>query len=695
MVWLAGGAASLASGIALALSLSFEAGAALTLLGAAGIGAGAMARARGDAAAPETIAELDRRLDEMRALDARLTAAGVSPVERAYDDLLHRGSETTTLPATLDEQERRLGEMIRDRCDRVWNGIRDRRYIRHADGRIADLDGGAIFAELRDIVQEVAALYHADSDNAVLEARTGDIALAARSALGELLQTARQVPFVDPAGWSVKTVVTQLEQAQQGLALYKKLSPYEHYVNGALFAARLAAGSNPVGVVAWTLGTQVAKRIGGKFIKSRAEVWLKTLLESSVALVYLRVARIYDPLRSYRGPDWTALVEAIRIHACIPGIDHNRQRLLHRVLRAPIPDEFAKMALLRALAEDRAPAPPSVPAVDLDELRPADRQAVGERLADLLAEMRGLHAPAAKAAIEALQRRLPLPVDLGGSDRPETGRAADGFALLAALARDWLGADRAEAGRSIRDSAFTARVKQIVDDEGAERTLQGAVAAAYESSADPGEPPPLPPGLVGDRLAEPLVRSVVDLLSSAPAPWPIEHDQLVLLHASVLLPERKQIAAVWRHYLDAASRRIRERLPLAALSSWPPHAAPAILRQLDGGEPPLAVLAATTRAGRARWLSFHRDRVLVGAVPDNELVIDDEEPEIHPIRPELHPLAPVRLLRRRGHLTDDLVVRCGDERLTIASGRMGNFERRFGPLLAALDLDADRLDREN
>ncbi len=697
IVWLAGGLGCLASGIALALSLSLEAGAALALLGAAGLGAGVMALGRGSAPDPEAMAELDRRLDELRGLDARLSAAGVSPVERTYDELLRRRPDTPTSPAALDEQERRLGEMIRDRCDRVWAGIGDRRYVRREDGRVVDLDGGAIFGELRDVVQEVAALYHAESDNAVLEARTGDIALAVRSAVGELLQAVRQVPFVDPAGWSVKTVVTQLEQAQQGLALYRKLEPWEHYVNGAILAARLASGSNPVGVVAWTLGTQVAKRVGKRFVKSRAEVWLKTLLESSVALVYLRVARIYDPLRSYRGPDWIALVEAVRVHACIPGVDHNRRRLLDRVLRAPIPDEFAKMALLRALADDRAPAPPSVPPVDLDGLRPADRQAVGERLADLLSGMRGLQAPAAREAIEALQRRLPLPVDLGRSERPEAGRAADGFALLAALARDCLDADRAQAGERLRASVFGARVKEALDDAATEKMVSRAVAAAYGGGRGPGDagPDAPPPALVGDRLAGPLLTSVADLLCSAPAPWPIEHDHLVLLYASVLLPERKQVAAAWKHYVDAASRRLRERLRLPDLSTWPPHAAPAILRELGDGEPALTVLAATTVAGRARWLAFHRDRVVVGAVPDKELVVDDGEPEVHPIRPEFHPVAPVRLARRRGRLTDDLVFRCGEERLTVASAKIGNFERRFGPLLQALDLDADRLDRED
>lgn len=697
VIWLAGGLGCVAAGIALGVSLSFEAGAALSLVGAGAIGAGAMAGARGGAPDAEAMGELDRRLDELRGLDARLTAAGVSPVERTYDELLRRRPDTPTSPAALDEQERRLGEMIRDRCDRVWEGVADRRYVRREDGRIVDLDGGAIFAELRDVVQEVAALYHAESDNAVLEARTGDIALAVRSAVGELLQTVRQVPFVDPASWSVKTVVTQLEQAQQGLALYRKLEPWEHYLNGALLATRLATGASPVGVVAWTLGTQVAKRVGKRFIRSRAEVWLKTLLESSVALVYLRVARIYDPLRSYRGPDWIALVEAVRIHARIPGVDHNRRWLLDRILRAPIPDEFAKIALLRALAEDRAPAPPSVPPVDLDALRPADRQAVGERLADLLSGMRGLQASVARAEIEDLQRRLPLPVDLGDSHRPEARRAADGFALLAALARDCLDADRAQAGESLRAGAFSARVRETVDEDEAERLLARAVAAAYEAGGGPGEPgsDAPPPALVGDRLAEPLLTSVADLLCSAPPPWPIEHDHLVLLHASVLLPERKQVAAAWKHYVDAASRRLRERLRLPDLSTWPPRAAPSILRQLGDGEPALAVLAATTRAGRTRWLAFHRDRVVVGAVADKELVVDDSEPEVHPIRPGFHPVAPVRLARRRGRVTDDLVFRCGEERLTVASAKIGNFERRFGPLLAALQLDAGRMARED
>ena len=99
------------------------------------------------------------------------------------------------------------------------------------------------------------------------------------------------------------------------------------------------------------------------------------------------MARIYDPQRVHRDPDWAALVEALRIHAAIPGVDHNRKLLLDRILRARIPDEFAKMTLLRALAGNRQPR--SAPPVYLEQLGAAQRDALAEALKELLSEMQG------------------------------------------------------------------------------------------------------------------------------------------------------------------------------------------------------------------------------------------------------------------------------------------------------------------
>ena len=119
-------------------------------------------------------------------------------------------------PAQLDDKHRRLVEMIKRRRDRVWEGIRDQRYMKHEDGQIAGPDIGTVFSEIEDIFGEVAALYHADSDNALLEARIGDIALAFRSAVGDLLELADKVPYVDPANWSVRKVMTRRDQIREG-----------------------------------------------------------------------------------------------------------------------------------------------------------------------------------------------------------------------------------------------------------------------------------------------------------------------------------------------------------------------------------------------------------------------------------------------------------------------------------------------
>ena len=417
LAWLLAGLGCAATGVILALSISPETGIALFVLGAGTLAAGAAALRRVASAA-----ELDR-------LD-------VSPAERTYHVLrvvraAGDGEPVRLSAAQLDEHERRLGELIDARCDRVWEGIRERRYVKSDAGRVIDLDGGAIFAEVRDIVQEVAGLYHAGSENAVLKARTGDIALAVRSAIGDLLHLAHQLPYVDPAAWSVESVVTRLEQAEKGLAFYRKISPYERYINAAWIAARFAAGASPLSIAAWFIGTEGAKRIGGRLFKRRAEEWVTELLEGSVGLVYLHVARIYDPQRVYRGPDWAVLVEALRIHTRIPGIDHNRKLLLDRILHARLPDEFAKMALLRALAGDREPDRRSGPPIDLEQLGAAQREAVAERLKEVVSQMQGLDAKAVHTAIDDLEGRLGTAV----VDREQSNRDDGYFSRLRRVMR--------------------------------------------------------------------------------------------------------------------------------------------------------------------------------------------------------------------------------------------------------------------
>ena len=142
MFWLIAGFGCAGVGASLALAVSVEIGVALVVLGAGGLG------------------------------------VGVGLIWPSGTDIfkgLGAPASVEAEPGQLDDKEQRLGELISQRCDQVWEGIRDGRYVKREDGQVTDVDGGAIFNEIRDIVREVAALYHADSADAVREARVGDI----------------------------------------------------------------------------------------------------------------------------------------------------------------------------------------------------------------------------------------------------------------------------------------------------------------------------------------------------------------------------------------------------------------------------------------------------------------------------------------------------------------------------------------
>ena len=146
--------------------------------------------------------------------------------------------------------------MMRSRCYRVREGIRDQRYTKHGDGQVAGPDIRAVFSEIEDTFREVAALSHPDSDNAVFEARIGDIAVAARSAIGDLLELVGHVLYLDPATWSLRKAMTRRDQIRKALKPYRTLSPCRYHVKGVMIAARLARGANPISLAAsfWKRG---------------------------------------------------------------------------------------------------------------------------------------------------------------------------------------------------------------------------------------------------------------------------------------------------------------------------------------------------------------------------------------------------------------------------------------------------------
>ena len=176
---------------------------------------------------------------------------------------------------------------------------------------------------------------------------------------------------------------------------------------------------------------------------------------------------------------------------------------------------------------------------------------------------------------------------------------------------------------------------------------------------------------------------------------------MVLLNASVLLPERKQVTALWSRYLKAVESRLGDRLKYPTLSTIPPGSAPAILRQIGDQELPapagrvvtsdvrtraIAVFEASSGNARARWVLLFADRVVVGEVPKEDLSLDDGESRTY-LKDD------IRFNRLSRPLADALVIHCGDDQRLIVDGSVtGTFAGYFGPVLETLGLDDDALD---
>ena len=159
--WLAAGAGVMVAGFGLARFWWFEFGMALILLGAAALGY-LVGLARSAVLDAELTERIDRQLDELREEQRRVQeekwlSDGVSPIEKSWRALAQRAGAADEDPAAeavpANDIDQRLADLIRQRCDRVWRGIKEKRYWRQVDGKTVGPDLGAIGGEIEGVVR--------------------------------------------------------------------------------------------------------------------------------------------------------------------------------------------------------------------------------------------------------------------------------------------------------------------------------------------------------------------------------------------------------------------------------------------------------------------------------------------------------------------------------------------------------------
>ena len=207
-------------------------------------------------------------------MEKRWLAESMSPVEQAWSALQRsHNPEPGRAPSELDA---RLGGMIQARWDRVWDGIRDRRYVKQERREIGGLDGRAVFEKSVALWRKSPGCTGRIPRKRNSMRPMGDIALAARSAIGELLQAIRQAPVVNVTDWTVREVVGGSNGRRRFATSTGCISTIVH---GATLAVRLALGGIARLAEAPTLEPDPERRMS----RASAAGSASTLRRSSVA----------------------------------------------------------------------------------------------------------------------------------------------------------------------------------------------------------------------------------------------------------------------------------------------------------------------------------------------------------------------------------------------------------------------------
>lgn len=464
----------------------------------------------------------------------------------------------------LHEQDRQVMELLAAESKLVYERIRDGVY--RPEGV---LDTNRIQKDVLDLIVQTARIYQPDSQNPLLETSVERLLRAGSRTCLHLLIVLERLPL-NLHEENFSTLHGYVQKAVKAFDVYSAAEPYLGYASKALYAGRMAAGSNPVTLgITWALtelGKRGAKAIGKKLIDQQ----VVALLGDLVNVVGFEVAGIYGGDFRHRDPNWIYGSELTDLMSRFPVSRENLARALRDIGGLTLRNEYDRMFLYRCVSAHRSAGPPA----DSHTLLSVEqRQEISRRLEKFFRDF--VHGRTRKRVdewVEDVQARLGLQLAVKPSEEVHADSPAatrEPISALTSLAAFLSGVKGLSAARM---SPYLVGLKctRAAGEEG---------AALLERLDDLPlqffEPPDLDPdgATVSDFMSD-LSR----LCAGAP-PLDVQPDDLVIETAAFfgadLKATRRQLDETW-------SETIKKRLPAdAPVTKFDAETARAVLAVLE------------------------------------------------------------------------------------------------------------------
>ncbi|TWU08311.1 hypothetical protein [Stieleria varia] len=336
----------------------------------------------GSESAPEQFARwIQQQSDDLLARERTINAKALALQQlMQFPDALDLGRgtadvlahEKTPGPGSIDpmaRHDRELLDLIESKTHDVFDKIK-RDHYRKADGEGKSIDTNAIRQDAHSLVMDVAKIYRPDQEDPFLQTNMELLARASGRGALRLLVALERLPG-GVAQYDFQTIYRFVGNAVRTYGAYQKAKPYLDVASGLFLAGRVVASTNPVTLAAWWAASRAttygASRLGLHVVDQQAVGLIRQLVE----IIAIEVASLYSPMIRYRDIHWIYGVELVHLVSELQLSDKARMSAMREIAALQLPDEYARVSLLRHLAAGTTSRP--------DRYRPADVLSAADR----------------------------------------------------------------------------------------------------------------------------------------------------------------------------------------------------------------------------------------------------------------------------------------------------------------------------